>query len=416
MNTVKLKNTKKSPIVLILALVFYVASAIAFESTAETAKISTLAIYFLFLVGGYYILKNNIIHFSTYVVCVISFAIYIFIMYIPMLFMELENVSNSSYHVMYVSLTCAILCIIVYMITYHNPEIIKWIILANILGALILTIRIVVAYGGIAELIEYASEEGEHRIGSLIINENLLGLYMSNAVLSSMVFIVNIRRKFLAKTALVVLCACFASLALLAGSKKATAYILVGVVTMILFASKGQRSGKKAVFFTIGLFSVLFLVWAINNLEVFSTIRFRIEEMFLTFSGKKVSQTDMNRVRFVNEGIETFWKSPLFGNGTGYSYKLFNTYSHNNFVELLMNYGIVGFSLHYLPRIVVAVMLYRKVKCQDVFAMYMFVYVIIQFFMEFALVSYYDRVMQLIVACAWGYCESKRTRSGQNEI
>ena len=43
---------------IVYGAIFNIASAIAFECTAETARISTLAIYFLFAVGGYYIFEG----------------------------------------------------------------------------------------------------------------------------------------------------------------------------------------------------------------------------------------------------------------------------------------------------------------------------------------------------------------------
>jgi len=36
-------------------------------------------------------------------------------------------------------------------------------------------------------------------------------------------------------------------------------------------------------------------------------------------------------------------------------------------------------------------------------------------FMGFALVSYYERVMQLVIAAAWGYCDSNKTEMISNE-
>ncbi len=419
MNDIKSNKVNKPQLLLVFALVLYVASAIAYECTASTARISTLAIYFLFLVGGYYIFTKQIIHFSAYTVCTIVFALYVFIMYIPMLFSTTPKVSQASYHVMYVNFTCMVLCVIVYMLIYHNPHLVKWVIIGGIIGAIILTYRVVNLYESIEMMLEYASDTdlGEHRIGVEIINANLLGLYMSNAVLCALTLMLSVKNKKVPlRLCLVFLVIIFSAMALLAGSKKATAFVLLGVIAMTFFVSRGQSSGKKLGTILIGLIVFVLIIWAIMSFDFFATLRLRIEALFTTASGERISQTDQTRAQYISDGLEAFWKSPVFGNGTGYSYKLFGTYSHNNFVELLMNYGIIGLLLHYVPFVVLIFKMYKKAKTKDVYSIYLLVYAIILVFMGFALVSYYERVMQLIVAAAWGYCDSNKTEMISNEI
>jgi len=418
MNDIGLNKVNRHSYLLVFALVLYIASAIAYECTASTAKISTLAIYLLFLVGGYCILTKQIVHFSVYSVCNMVFSLYVFVMYIPMLFYAAPKVSQSSYHVVYVNFTCMVLCVITYMLVYHNPGLAKWVVIGNIAGAAILAYRVVNIYASIEVMLEYASDidMGEHRIGVEIINANLLGLYMSNAVLCAITLMIALKKKkAITKLLLVFSIVVFASFALLAGSKKAIAFILLGIIAMVGFMSRGQSGNKKATIILIGILVLGLFIWAVMTLDFFATIRLRIEEMFMTFSGEKISRTDQNRARFINEGLNAFWQSPLFGNGTGYSYQLFNTYSHNNFVEILMNYGVIGFALHYVPFLALIFKLYKKTKTKDIYSIYFMVYAIILVFMGFALVSYYERVMQLVIAAAWGYCDSNKTEMISNE-
>lgn len=418
MSFIKTNKVNKSQLLLIFALVLYVASAIAYECTASTARISTLAIYFLFIVGGYYIFTKQIMHFSAYTLCTMVFALYVFIMYIPMLFSATPKAAQASYHVMYVNFTCMILCVIVYMLIYHNPSLVKWVLIGSILGSFILTYRVVSLYENIGAMLEYASDTdlGEHRIGVEIINANLLGLYMSNAVLCALILRVSVKNKGIpVKLCLVFLIIIFVAMALLAGSKKATVFVLAGVIAMAVFMSKGQSSSKRLAILATGLIVFALIIWAIMSFDFFATLRMRIEALFSTFSGESVSQTDQTRAQYITDGLDAFWRSPILGNGTGYSYNLFGTYSHNNFVELLMNYGIVGFLLHYLPFVMLIFKMYKKTKSKDVYSIYFLVYTIILVFMGFALVSYYERVMQLIIAAAWGYCDSNKMEMISNE-
>lgn len=411
MNGINLIKKNNSRFILTIVLVLYVISAIAYECTPETAQISTLAIYLWFIIGGFYILKEKILCFNIYTTSVIIFAIYVFVMYIPMQLTANPSVSESSYSVVYANLTCMILCVIMYMVIYHNPDMVKWIILANIVGAIILAIRVVNFYGDVATMIEYASDvhTREHRIGKEIINANLLGLYMGNALLCTVTTMLTVKKhKLCFRCALFLLGLAFVGVAFLTGSKKAIAFVLMGIISMVIFISKGHSGVKKLLILMVGFLVVVFAVWSISYFEFFATIRLRFDALIMNFTGEKLSQTDQNRTMYVVEGMEAFYRSPIWGNGTGYSYKLFGTYAHNNFVELLMNYGVIGFLLHYIPIASLILKTYRNVKYKDVYSIYFLVYIIVLVIMGIGLVSYYDRVMQLIIAGAHGYCDRRK--------
>lgn len=169
------------------------------------------------------------------------------------------------------------------------------------------------------------------------------------------------------------------------------------------------------------LFVVMAAIYvAITTLPMFATINDRFELLFDGFFADNVSyKTDEMRKLMISRGLEAFVEKPLFGHGTGYSYVLFGTYSHNNLVELLMNYGLVGFCLYYGLYLVLIVKLLKQAMKNDIYAVFFFVYVCVQVALGVGWVNYYERPVQIMTALAAGYLVSleinKRGGLGKNE-
>lgn len=129
-------------------------------------------------------------------------------------------------------------------------------------------------------------------------------------------------------------------------SRKAILMIGVGLFTLFFVYSKNRNLVKKIVLIAL----VLVLLWyVIQFVPAFSIIKDRFDEMFALFEGNRsdINEGDVNRMRYIEMSLAAFLESPLFGKGFYYSQYLFGTYSHNNFLELLMNNGIIGFAAYY---------------------------------------------------------------------
>ena len=299
-------------------------------------------------------------------------------------------------------------------IVYQNERAIKWILFASIIGSLILAIRVVIAYGGVGAMIEYASKAGEHRVGELT-NENTIGLFMASAALSC-ICLLFFSKGIVKKILLSVLMVVFIAMLLLTGSKKAMVFIVVGCLIFLFFITRKQRFGTKVFIATIILLLVFVIIYAVSNIAAFGTIKTRLEQLLnVIFLGEEATHTDGTRFNMMEDGLQAFLQSPIFGNGTAYSYELFDTYSHNNFVEILMNYGIVGFTIYYLPYIFLVPKLWKLAKNKDIYAMYFLVYIALQILLSIGWVNYYERIPQLLTAAAWGYVSAKSIRGEKDE-
>lgn len=397
-----LDKYRLSPVLFSVVIAVYVISAIAFESTPETAWISTLAIYAVFVSGLLYLLIWRKIKSNAYILSIVLMWLYAFAMSI------VPNTSTSmGSQIVYLILTCTILCIMVYWLVSDYVQLIPVIIVSYIIGALVLVLRIVIAYGGIAQVLVIASQSGEHRIGGVVNNENAIGLFLAEGVLACLLFLMNRPKRKIVKIGLIVSIFILVVMALLTGSRKAAVFMALGITFFLLLFFKKKPWWKKFLLIVFLIAAIIVALNLLKSMPAFSTIFTRFELLFEgLLQGDSSYHTDEARANMMTVGLKAFWKKPIFGNGTGYSYRLFGTYSHNNYVELLMNYGLIGFLIYYVPYAILLIRLWKRVKQQDLYAMHFFVYILLQLALGIGWVNYYDRMTQLLTAATWGYLAS----------
>lgn len=143
----------------------------------------------------------------------------------------------------------------------------------------------------------------------------------------------------------------------LSGGRK---YIVVPVVfAYVLLLSKETKSGKRRkiipttillAIIAVALFLLIMKVPAFYN-----TIGYRFEGFFALLTGEgEVDSSTSLRMEMISAGWDKWKSSPILGYGFD-SFKYYNLenvtgnfyYSHNNFIELLYNQGIVGFIGYY---------------------------------------------------------------------
>ena len=392
-----------------LSVFLYIASAVAFEMTENTSFISSIAIYWVFAVGVIFIMQNKKLIINEYVLFVLFFVLYVFLLTISQ-----GSPASTGLTVAYKTLTCTVLCVFWFSCSYEDLT--KMSMIAYIVGAVILSFRIVAEYGGIREIIEFASMEGEHRIGGLLGNENGIGLFLANGILCSLFFLVKSTKKCVKIISVCVVLG-LSCMLLFTGSRNSLVFVVIGCLFIVYFNYRKSRLRKRFSVLLIAVTSVVLLYWAITTLPMFSTINERLSLLFDGFfRGNTSYETDQTRKMMISEGLNAFYQKPLFGNGTAHSYRLFGTYSHNNFVELLMNYGIIGFSLFYLSYAIIIVKLFRLALREDIYAVYFLSYILFQTVLGIGWIYYYERTSQLITALAFGYLVAKeRERRISNE-
>ena len=177
---------------------------------------------------------------------------------------------------------------------------------------------------------------GGARMGGEITNENTFGMAFSQALIIAFYYYLKSKKKVhLASIAV------FLIFALSSGSKKALLMCIVGVIGLSVFYYGFQRIWK-----TILVAAVVAVVgYYLLQLPMFSVINDR----FTSYLSGELSTSDLNRMRHIENGISLIKEKPFLGWGLqNYRYASGRgTYSHNNFIEVFVSTGIIGFSLYY---------------------------------------------------------------------
>lgn len=317
----------KNKIYIVLFQLCIIANAI-FDQDKESLFIPKVLMLMFFMGMIFYLLKNG-----TRVVlgkAVILPLLFVFYEFISCLWAFNQDVAISSF---ITQLQLFVLLIFSYVFIkkiggledYYN---------GIYLSGICLVFYSLYVYGGVSGFL--AIMNTGIRMGGLIGNENTYGLVFANAAIVAMYYCLFKNKKshwFL--TGLMIF------FALSSGSKKAVFLLLMGVGFFIL-VKYGIRKFFKALFY-----SLIFMImgWFLINLPIFSRILKRLE-LYLSVSG---NASDNLRADLIRYGVELFTESPLLGYGLG-NYHLFHwsgLYSHNNYIEVLVSLGIIGFILYY---------------------------------------------------------------------
>lgn len=180
---------------------------------------------------------------------------------------------------------------------------------------------------------------------------------------------------------------------LLTGSKKG---ILVLIIACVMYFSCVRMPLK----YLIAPVAVIVAIYAIFNISfLYNTVGFRIIDMFATLGiGESVTAARSTAIRntLIEQGLCSFWNHPLFGGGMNYFQYINHAryYAHNNYVELLNDFGIIGTMMYYCPFISMLFYMIKKVKdgieYEDDRKLYVFLiaFISVKFIMDWAMVSF----------------------------
>ena len=118
-----------------------------------------------------------------------------------------------------------------------------------------------------------------------------------------------------------------------------------------------------------------------------------VDRLEMTLEGRETAK----RSAMMVDGLEVWWRAPLFGHGIDqYRYVgSFTTYSHNNYVELLANLGVVGTALYYVLFAVLGYRAARGVIAGQRSAWVVLAVLVVYLLMDVARVSYSGRTTWL---------------------
>ena len=195
-----------------------------------------------------------------------------------------------------------------------------------------------------------------------------------------------------------------ASVIILSGSRK-TILMLPFVFVLYLILNKKITLGKKMRrLLSLTLVIILIIILCFNNDYLYSLIGSRIEDMFSSLFGNDVLDSSINnRNNMIVQGMEWFNNRKWFGYGLdNYCYLYLKKYgidyyAHNNYVELLVDLGITGIIVYY-SFFAKMILDYCKSKIiHNEKTCLIFSLLISILIMDYAKVSYGDRVFSIVI-------------------
>jgi len=189
-----------------------------------------------------------------------------------------------------------------------------------------------------------------YRLGGVLGNENTMGIIIGIATTFSFYLLV-FEKKYLYIFPIIIT----SIMVLLTGSRTALVFVVLNIIFLIYFKNRSSFKGKlKAVVLILLLF--LLSYYLILNIPIFYTVMGRRVENILGFFGNSGTNEGSILMRnyMVKFGIEKFKEKPIFGWGIA-NYKVLldqdirqRGYAHNNYIELLVDVGIIGMVVYYL--------------------------------------------------------------------
>lgn len=168
----------------------------------------------------------------------------------------------------------------------------------------------------------------------------VLPTYLDIGTFIAVAFLLNLHVK--SKISLLLKLLIFYFLILLEGRGPLLALILVVIIDFWL---KRRKLSSYFKYLIILIFVILLYLYL--DLDFIDFERLNI------FESSKFDVASKERYQYIDKCLEGFYNSPMFGNGIGSSGLLISNndivlYPHNSFVEVLAEFGIIGFTMYLL--------------------------------------------------------------------
>ena len=231
------------------------------------------------------------------------------------------------------------------------------------------------------------------RIDSYFDNQNTIGFYFAIAFTLSLYSSVFIKKKL--ELLLLIPTLIFFALGFFTGSRAFFVSVIAGSV-IVMFS---KLKNHKIIFF-IALALLVGLFFALINIPQLAFLKDQFDRTIYTIFGignSKVDTSTVQRAVWPGYAFYLAGRNLLFGYGVnGFSiYSGVGTYAHNNFAEVMCNFGVAGFLLFNACYIIPVIL---SIKKKDEYVYLVPILFAIYFFRSFFGVTYYAKEAYLVIA------------------
>lgn len=251
------------------------------------------------------------------------------------------------------------------------------------------------------------------RVGSELGNLNDISVILGISYLFSLYFILYEKKKYFLLPTVILLV-----FIILTGSRSGLLFLLIGTLCMLYFKNRTTITAKiKYLFFIIAVIFIAYLL--VFKIPIFYEILgVRLENMFeLLLTGDTNEASIVNRKNMIEYALLLFTEKPILGYGVDNFRVFYGTYSHNNFVELLVGLGIIGAGTYYLIYFHQFNLLFKMMKKGYSYSYVFFSIVLASLTINISRVPYKDKefyIIFAIVSVLYGvYLQQKRTRNSK---
>jgi O-antigen ligase len=341
-----------------------------------------------------YILKSQKLYFDTYVKWMLGFAVFA-----GLSFFWAISITNAAYRyqTLVINLIC-IYCLLVYI--KNRADRINLVLKTLFFAPIILEIRVIMLYG------LFAFQHIRNLDG--IMSSNLIGMRAGIAVVIGTYYLITEKKHRIIYLLVIWL---NAMTAILSGSRKAVLFMLIPLILYYIFRQKNSLKFLRNAVFSVVLVGMVY--YAILNIPfVYDMVGYRIETMIygLMGTGETDGSTSL-RLKMIAWGLEWFMIKPWFGYGINNYMTLLGTmhtyagttgvYAHNNYIEMLVNLGVIGTAIYYfiyLKMLEKAVRIRKRMVPLQLIMVSILLSIIIN---EYGMVTYIDICTQIILVLTW---------------
>lgn len=250
------------------------------------------------------------------------------------------------------------------------------------------------------------------RLGGEINQENALGFYANITIIIGLYFLIAENKKRYILYLILPLLLVFVS-----GSRKAILSLFLILPLSILLHSKNKISFKLVLSILI-FYALLYFVF----ISDYSNTLFGRTNILLRgiFFGEKLDNSSETRFHMIEFGWSLFKEKPLLGYGPNqyniYYLKEFGVIatSHNNYIQVLVSYGIIGFLVYYslFIYIFIKLIIFRKDKL-SLMLLILILYLLIH---DFGAETFKSKLKYIILTIACFFVSIKKTKLRRSSI